>query len=38
MIDGTYKTIYKTAATQFIEETKEFCDIIIYVDISLLIY
>lgn len=35
MIDGTYKTIYKSAATQFIEETKEFCDI--YVDISLLI-
>lgn len=36
MIDGTYKTIYKSAATQIIEETKAFCDI--YVDISLLIY
>lgn len=36
MIDGTYKTIYKTAAARFMEETNELCDV--YDDISQLIY
>lgn len=35
MIDGTYKTIYKTAAARFMEETNELCDVY---DISQLIY